>query len=76
MPQEAIALHDFTIVYDGGSSVVKANGLILKAAFPILRGDSIKSLILPKATASIISVILKLAYTGRSDKTHTSEHEP
>ena len=47
---------------------MKASGLVLKAAFPILRGDTIDSVILPKATAFTVSVILKLAYTGRFDK--------
>jgi hypothetical protein len=47
---------------------VKASGLVLKAAFPILRGDTIDSVILPKASASTVAVILKLAYTGRFDK--------
>ena len=47
---------------------MRASGLVLKAAFPILRGDGIDSVILPKATASTVSVILKMAYTGRLEK--------
>ena len=48
-----------------GGSVVTANGLMLRAAFPILRDKAIKSLILPKATEDTIKILVSLAYTGR-----------
>ena len=63
--QDARFLNDFDITYDMGGSVVTANGLMLRAAFPILRDKAIKSLILPKTTEDTIKILLSLAYTGR-----------
>ena len=48
-----------------GGSVVTANGLMLRAAFPLLRDKAVKSLILPKATEATIKILLSMAYTGR-----------
>ena len=53
-------------MYDEGKTSMQANGLMLRAAYPVLRGCTEDALVLPTATQDTIDIILEIAYLGRS----------
>lgn len=68
-PQEGSKpLRDLRVVCNGGATTYKIHAAILRAAFPALQELGGDCLIVPEASPAIMSIIMEIAYFGRSEK--------